>query len=52
MKPIDLLIRHADAWHVATHHQFLDAVRDGSFFLKVAHLEHDFWQMVWQGGVE
>lgn len=30
MKPKDLLIRHADAWHAATHHQFLDAVQDGS----------------------
>ncbi len=30
MKPADLLTRHADAWHAATHHQFLDAVRDGS----------------------
>ena len=30
MKPADLLAHHADAWHAATHHQFLDAVRDGS----------------------
>ncbi|HEX3642735.1 MAG TPA: hypothetical protein VHV10_15730 [Ktedonobacteraceae bacterium] len=30
MKSTDLLTRHADTWHAATHHQFLDAVRDGS----------------------
>lgn len=30
MKPADLLAHHADAWHAATHHQFLDTVRDGS----------------------
>src|SRR5690348_3860274 len=30
MKPADLLARHAKTWHEATHHQFLDAVRDGS----------------------
>jgi len=30
MKPADLLTRHADAWHAATHHEFLDAVQDGS----------------------
>ncbi len=30
MKPIDLLARYPDVWHAATHHQFLDAVRDGS----------------------
>jgi formylaminopyrimidine deformylase / aminopyrimidine aminohydrolase len=30
VKPTDLLIRHADIWHAATHHQFLEAVRDGS----------------------
>jgi thiaminase len=30
MKPGDLLTRHAEVWHAATHHQFLDAVRDGS----------------------
>jgi formylaminopyrimidine deformylase / aminopyrimidine aminohydrolase len=30
MKPTDLLTRHAGIWHAATHHQFLDAVRDGS----------------------
>jgi thiaminase len=26
----DLLVRHADAWHRATRHPFLDAVRDGT----------------------
>jgi len=30
MRPTDLLARPADVWHPATHHQFLDAVRDGS----------------------
>lgn len=30
MKPADLLEKHADAWKAATHHPFLDAVRDGS----------------------
>ncbi|WP_040338940.1 TenA family transcriptional regulator [Candidatus Blastococcus massiliensis] len=30
MPVTDLLVRHADAWHRATRHPFLDAVRDGS----------------------
>ena len=30
MKPADLLKRHAAAWQAATHHPFLDAVRDGT----------------------
>jgi formylaminopyrimidine deformylase / aminopyrimidine aminohydrolase len=30
MKPADLLEHHAAAWHAATHHPFLDAVRDGT----------------------
>jgi formylaminopyrimidine deformylase / aminopyrimidine aminohydrolase len=30
MKPSDLLERHAAAWVAATHHPFLDAVREGT----------------------
>ncbi len=30
MKPTDLLRSHAAIWRTATHHQFLDAVRDGT----------------------
>ncbi|SRR5579883_1301741 len=30
MNRFDLLTRHANEWHEATHHPFLDAVRDGT----------------------
>jgi formylaminopyrimidine deformylase / aminopyrimidine aminohydrolase len=30
MRPTDLLARHTETWHAATHHRFLDGVQDGS----------------------
>ncbi len=35
MKPADLLTRNAEVWHSATHHRFLEAVRDGSLAPKI-----------------
>ena len=48
MTTLQLIADDAEPWHAATHHPFLDGVRDGTLD-RIARYERDFWQMAYAG---